>query len=214
MSKTGNVEGVTRKKDAARARPPHGLSHANVLLVQASGTCGISSRCCSKASPEKVSRTLPAEMRAFLCGAHKGQQSEAHLHSSEATSQQPARSPRPSPDDKHGRPGRAHGSEPQETTEGGWQKSAPRGGSRSPSCFGPQGDDRHDTGQCCSGAVPGTAPAASRHGAVASGPGSHGHPGCDSYCPFFWSAWPPLGSSGAKFQSTGLRSWWVFLWVQ
>lgn len=53
MSKTGNVEGVTRKKDAAQARPPHGLSHANVLLVQASGTCGISSRCCSKAGPEQ-----------------------------------------------------------------------------------------------------------------------------------------------------------------
>lgn len=41
-----------------------------------------------------------------------------------------------------------------------------------------------------------------------------------SYCPFF-SPWPstrsarqPLGSGGAKFQSTGLRSCCVFLWVQ
>lgn len=39
-----------------------------------------------------------------------------------------------------------------------------------------------------------------------------------SYCPFFRSSWPlvrsgrlPLGSGGAKFQSTGLRSCCVFL---
>lgn len=93
----------------------------------ASGPCGAGSR------PPQQSRPLPGETRPFPRGARedRGQQSEARPHASEAPSTCEACAPAPAPADRRGRPGRARGKEPRETTEVGWQKSAPRGKSRS-----------------------------------------------------------------------------------